>query len=80
MNLSADMKVAGMAAKLAGVKRIIYRHGSAIPTRNSLINRFLFRKVFDKVLANSFETKRTILANNASLIDPSKIRVIYNAL
>jgi len=80
MNLSADMKVAGMAAKLAGVNRIIYRRGSAIPIRNSLINRFLFRKVLDEVLANSYETKRTILANNSRLIDPSKIRVIYNGM
>jgi glycosyltransferase involved in cell wall biosynthesis len=80
MNLSADMKVAGMAAKLAGVKRIIYRRGSAIPIRNSFINRFLFRKVLDEVLANSYETKRTILANNPRLIDPSKIRVIYNGM
>ena len=80
MNLSADMKVAGMAAKLAGVKRIIYRRGSAIPIRNSFINRFLFRKVLDEVLANSYETKRTILVNNPRLIDPTKIRVIYNGM
>ncbi len=80
MNLSSDMKVAGMAAKLAGVQRIIYRRGSAIPIRNSFINRFLFRKVLDEVLANSHETKRTILVNNPSLIDPSKIRVIYNGM
>jgi len=80
MNLSSDMKVAGMAAKLAGVKRIIYRRGSAIPIRNSFINRFLFRKVLDEVLANSYETKRTILMNNPKLIDPTKIRVIYNGM
>lgn len=80
MNLSSDMKVAGMAAKLAGVKRIIYRRGSAIPIRNSFVNRFLFRKVLDEVLANSHETKRTILVNNPGLIDPAKIRVIYNGM
>lgn len=80
MNLSSDMKVAGMAAKLAGVNRIIYRRGSAIPIRNSFVNRFLFRKVLDEVLANSHETKRTILANNPSFIDPAKIRVIYNGM
>jgi len=80
MNLSADMKVAGLAAKIAGVKRIIYRRGSAIPIRNNLINRFLFRKVLDEILANSFETKRTLLKNNPRLIDPSRITVIYNGL
>jgi len=72
MSLSADMKLAGMAAKLAGVKRIIYRRGSAIPVKGSTISRFLIRKVFDEVLANSNETKRTILVNNPGFIDPTK--------
>jgi glycosyltransferase involved in cell wall biosynthesis len=80
MNLSADMKVAGLAAKLAGVNRIIYRRGSAIPIKNSFINRYLFQNVLDEVLANSYETKRTILKNNPRLIDPTKIRVIYNGM
>ena len=80
MNLSADMKLAGLAAKIAGVNRIIYRRGSAIPIRNSLINRYLFGKILDEILANSYETKRTLLKNNPRLIDPSRIRVIYNGL
>jgi len=80
MNLSADMKVAGLAAKFAGVNRIIYRRGSAIPIKNSFLNRYLFRNVLDGVLANSYETKRTILKNNSRLIDPTKIRVIYNGM
>jgi glycosyltransferase involved in cell wall biosynthesis len=80
LNLPADLKVAGVAAKLAGIERIIYRRGSAIPIRNSPINRLLFGKVITDVLVNSNETKRTILANNPNLIHPSKITVIYNGL
>jgi len=80
MNLSADMKLAGLAAKMAGVQRIIYRRGSAIPIRNSFINRFLFGKILDEILANSYETKRTLLKHNPRLIHPSRIRVIYNGL
>jgi glycosyltransferase involved in cell wall biosynthesis len=80
LNLPADLKVAGMAAKLAGVERIIYRRGSAIPIRNSPLNRLLFGKIITHVLVNSNETKRTILANNPNLIHPSKITVIYNGL
>ena len=80
MNLSADMKLAGIAAKIAGVKRIIYRRGSAIPIKNTSINRFLFRRILDEILANSHETKRTLLKNNPRLIDSSKIRVIYNGV
>lgn len=80
MNLSADMKIAGLAAKIAGVQRVIYRRGSAIPIRNTRINRILFQKVVDEILANSYETKRTILKNNPRLIDPLKIKVIYNGM
>lgn len=80
MNLPADLKLAGIAARLAGVKKIIYRRGSAIPIRNTWLNRFLFKKVITGVLTNSFETKRTILSANKNLISPEKIRVIYNGL
>lgn len=79
-NLSKDMKVASIAGKIAGVPRIIYRRGSAIPIRNSTINRYLFRKVLTNIMANSMETKRTILANNKSLVPDDKIRVIYNGV
>jgi glycosyltransferase involved in cell wall biosynthesis len=79
-NLSYDMKVASIAAKMAGVPRIIYRRGSAIPVRNSIINRYLFRKVLTNIVANSYETRRTILANNPELVPEKKIRVIYNGI
>ena len=80
MNLSADMKVAGLAARFAGVERIIYRRGSAIPVRNSLLNRFLFKWVVTEIIANSYETKKTLLKNNPNLIDPDRIKVIYNGI
>ncbi|MBN1132800.1 MAG: glycosyltransferase [Bacteroidales bacterium] len=80
MNLSADMKVAGLAARLAGVDRIIYRRGSAIPVRNSLLNRYLFKNILTDIIVNSYETKRTLLTNNPDLFDANKIKVIYNGL
>jgi len=79
-NLSRDMKVASLAAKIAGVPKIIYRRGSAIPVSNSILNRYLFRKVITQVLANSQETKRTILVNNPALVSERKIKVIYNSI
>lgn len=80
MNLPSDLKSAGIAARMAGVERIIYRRGSAIPVKNSFINRYLFGHVITEVLANSHETKRTLLANNGQLIDEEKINVIYNGI
>ena len=53
LNLSRDVKVAGLAAKQAGVERIIYRRGSAIPISNTLLNRYLFKNVISEILANS---------------------------
>lgn len=79
-NLSGDMKVASLAARLAGVRKIIYRRGSAIPIRNTYLNRYLLRRVITKIIANSEETKRTILANNSSLVPEGKIKVIYNGV
>ena len=77
MNLSSDLKVAGIAAKLAGVDNIIYKRANAIPVRNTFLNRFLYRRIITRMIANSEETKRSILANNPKLIHPSKIQVIY---
>jgi glycosyltransferase involved in cell wall biosynthesis len=80
INLSSDLKVAGLAAKLAGVDNIIYRRGSAIPIRNTILNRFIFKYLVTDIIANSEETKRTILLNNPYLFDINKIRIIYNGI
>lgn len=80
LNLPADMKYAGLAAKIAKVGRIIYRRGSAIPIKNSSINRAMFRSVVSDILVNSEETRKTILANNPDLIDLNKIKLIYNGI
>lgn len=80
LNLPADLKTAGVVAKIVGIRRIIYRRGSAIPIRDSWLNRYLFRNVLTDVIANSEETKRTVIANNTSLISEEKIHVIYNGI
>ena len=80
INLSEDLKIAGPAARLAGVKNIIYRRGSAIPIKNSLSNRFLFRHIITGIIANSEQTQKTILQNNPDLFPENKIKVIYNGI
>ena len=80
LNLSSDLKVAGIAAKLAGVRNIIYRRGSAIAIRNTWLNRFLYREVVTDIIANSEETSRTILQNNHKLVPREKIKIIYNGI
>lgn len=80
MNLSRDLKVAGMAAKLAGVRRVIYRRGSAIPIKNTALNRYYFKSVVTDILANSVATKNTVLENNPHLFPSERIKVIYNGI
>lgn len=80
MNSSEDMKLGGISAKRAGVGRIIYRRGSAIPIKNSFINRYFFKNILNEVLANSAATKTTINAKNSDLFPKDKITVIPNAI
>ena len=80
LNLPADLKTSAIAAKIAGVKKIIYRRGSAIPIKNSISNRFLFSKVIDIIIANSKMTKKTILKNNKKIFPEENIKVVYNGL
>jgi len=80
INLSADLKLAGISAKLAGVKNIIYRRGLAKPVRNTVFNRFLFQRIISRIIANSEETKRTLVQNNSKLFPVEKIITLYNGI
>ncbi len=80
MNLSRDIKIAGPCAKKANIARIIYRRGSAIPIKNTSLNRHYFKNILTEVLANSEATKKTILENNPKLFPVDKIKVIYNGI
>lgn len=80
LGLSQDLKAAGLAAKLAGVRQIIYRRGLANPIKNNLINRFYFKHVITKVIANSEEVKRSLLVRNNFLINSADIHIIYNGI
>jgi glycosyltransferase involved in cell wall biosynthesis len=78
INLPNDVKLAAHAARLAAVPRIIYRRGSAIPIKNSILNRFAFKYWLTDILANSQATKETILRHNRQLFPDKRIKVIYN--
>jgi len=80
MNLPSDLKAAGLAARLAGIRRIVYRRGSAIPVRGTFFNRFLFKNVLTAVIANSEETKRTLLSLGSDVFNFTPVEVIYNGI
>lgn len=80
LNLPIDLKLAGIAARWAGLRQIVFRRGMAVPVRNSLLNRYLYRRVVTHVIANSNEIKRTILIHNENLCPSEKLHVIYNGV
>ena len=79
LNLPSDMKAGGLAAKKAGVSRIFYRRGTALPVKPHWINRYFFQHILTGVIANSQKTKELINKNN-SLIPNDKIHVVYNGI
>ena len=78
--LPHDLKVGGIAARLAGVEKIIYARALAAPVKNGILNKLLFKKVVTHVVANSQETMKMMLAKNPTLIPTSKRHVIYYGL
>ncbi len=80
LNSSSDIKTSGIAARWAGIRHVVFRRGSAIPVRNTLFNRLLYRHIITHIIANSEETKRTILQHNKNLFPADKITVIFNGI
>lgn len=80
LNQPAELKIIGIIVHQIKLKNIIYRRGSAIPIKNSIYNRYLLSKVITKIIANSEETKRTILLNLKGKIQEDNIYVIYNGI
>ncbi len=75
--LPQDLKLGGLAARLAGVPDIIYRRGIAVTVRDTALNRFLYGRVLTKLIVNSDETRRRVLEQNPNLIAPARIFRIY---
>ncbi|MDR2162111.1 MAG: glycosyltransferase [Desulfovibrio sp.] len=80
LNLPADLKAAGPAARAAGVPRIIFRRGSALPVRNSACNRFLYGRVITRLIVNSEGTRRMVFRNNSRLLPSERVSLLPNGL
>ncbi len=74
---SQDLKLGAISAKIAGVKKIVYLRGLASEVNGSIVNRYIFKSALTHIIANSQETKRTILKNLSKYIDNEKVKVIY---
>jgi glycosyltransferase involved in cell wall biosynthesis len=77
---SQDLKTASIAAHWAGCEKVIYLRGLATPIKNSIINRYCMRTACTHLIANSQETKRTMLQNLSAYIPEEHIVVIYHGI
>lgn len=80
LNSPAELKLLGPCAQKAGIPNIIYRRGSAIPVKSSAWNRKLLGTVVTHIIANSQETKKTLLTHLGDALQPEKITVIPNGI
>lgn len=80
MNLPQDLKSASLPARIAGVKHIIYRRGSALPVRDSVLNRRLYGSVITRLIVNSKATRDMALAGRTDFIPEDRISILPNGI
>ena len=80
INYPGDLKVAAMAARLAGVRQVVYRRGTVSRIRKNLLNRVLFGHFIQTVVTNSLANKRMMVQQQGGFFQPGNTRVIYNGL
>jgi len=80
LNGPVDLKLAGMAAKMAGVPDIIYRRGLARPIGRNPLNTFFLKSVIGRLLINSKHTGKVFLENYPELRGAIAMETIYNGV
>ncbi|MDZ7267324.1 MAG: glycosyltransferase [candidate division KSB1 bacterium] len=78
-NMDKELRLGGLAARLAGVPAIIPRRGIDYPLKNRWRYRFAYNVLATHVLANSQATKAALL-RHAPWLAPERISVIYNGI
>jgi glycosyltransferase involved in cell wall biosynthesis len=78
-NGSSDVKLGALAASLAGVQSLVYRRGLAVPVKNSVLNRWLYRRI-THFLTNSKATARFLFQDLVVPHAKEKTRIIYNGI
>jgi len=78
-NMQRVLRIAGPAARLAGVRAVVPRVGSQSPLGGKISHRWAWRHVAAGIIANSGATADT-LRESAPWLPPGHIRTIYNGL
>jgi len=77
---SQDFKIGSISAYLAGVKRIVYLRGLAVPIKNSLVNRIIFKHILTHIIPNSNETKINMLKYLGKYVNEERVKTIYHGI
>ncbi len=78
-NMDKELRLGGVAARLAGIPAIIPRRGIDYPLKNRWRYRFAYNVLATRVLANSQATKAALL-RNAPWLAAERITVIHNGI
>lgn len=80
VSLPSDAKAVLGVARGCGVPCRIYRRGIAVPVKNSILNRHLYKVDVTDVIVNSLDTRDQLLKHNDTLVEPNRIHLIYNGV
>jgi glycosyltransferase involved in cell wall biosynthesis len=78
-NMDKELRLGGIAAKIAGVPAVIPRRGIDYPLKNRWRYRFAYNVLATRLIANSQATKRALM-RDAPWLNPERIEVIYNGI
>jgi glycosyltransferase involved in cell wall biosynthesis len=78
-NMDKELRLGGIAAKIAGVSAVIPRRGIDYPLKNRWRYRLAYNVLAARIIANSEATKQALL-RNAPWLDSERIEVIYNGI
>ncbi|MCR4439280.1 MAG: glycosyltransferase family 4 protein [bacterium] len=78
-NMDKELRFAGIAARLAGVKTVFPRRGIDYPLKNRWRYRFAYTRIASAVIANSQATANALL-RNAPWLAREEIVVIHNGI
>jgi len=78
-NMTKDLKVAGVAGRLAGVAVILASRESDFPLKNNLVYRSFFGHVATGLLVNSHATRTTVM-DSAPWLAPQRVHLLYKGI
>jgi glycosyltransferase involved in cell wall biosynthesis len=80
LNASHELKVVGLAARVAGVPRILFRRGIPQPLRRGRLNRWYLSRVVNRLIVNSRATLDAMASGFSDLMPRLNPVVIHNGI